>query len=425
MGVIRMVVNLMSLGLETTPKIVKAQEMIEATLEKYLDCNEKFTQYNNEKLFLTELSNSVKQDDVIVLATEPELFAPFKSFVAKAFQLRKKPNRQIIKLMRASFPEIKPDTTEFKNQILIPSGSTPLLSNDGLYSGFAIKSNNQIVLVLPLDIERLGTILDIGVVQYLLKTLPEIEEKNQKQEQENKEQLEEENKQPYDENLIKSTVQNLVDEQLSFAIAQTTTLDFIYALSNDVVNLSKVVDFSNYYVEKGQMPPREYAVNLARGAKKGSSSPIGACLSQVFTTSKEGGQTEMFVYVCIADEHQANAVKMFAKAGETPPQLIFSAINELFKMVQSWAKTGELFPPPPTKSAEEIKEVQEIKKDKEKKKTKITIATILSLSVIISIIIAVFFSDIFNIHGSLAQKEQTQMGIIINSDNIFCINDLL
>ena len=94
-------------------------------------------------------------------------------------------------------------------------------------------------------------------------------------------------------------------------------------------------------------------------------------------------------------------------------------------MVQSWAKTGELFPPPPTKSAEEIKEVQEIKKDKEKKKTKITIATILSLSVIISIIIAVFFSDIFNIHGSLAQKEQTQMGIIINSDSLFCINDLL
>ncbi len=423
MGVMRMVVNLMSLGLETTPKIVNAQEMIEATLEKYLDCNEKFTQYNNEKLFLKELSNSVKQDDVIVLATEPELFAPFKSFVAKAFQLRKKPSRQIVKLMRASCPEIKPDTQEFKNQILIPSGSTPLLSNDGLYSGFAIKSNNQIVLVLPLDIERLGTILDIGVVQYLLKTLPEIEEKNQELEQQELEQSKD--KQPYDENLIKSTVQNLIDEQLSFAIAQTTTLDFIYALSNDVVNLSKVVDFSNYYVEKGQMPPREYAVNLARGAKQGSISPIGACLSQVFTTSKEGGQTEMFVYVCIADEHQANAVKMFAKAGETPPQLIFSAINELFKMVQSWAKTGELFPPPPTKSAEEIKEVQKVEKDKEKKKTKIIIATILLMSVIISIIIAVFFSDIFNIHGSLAQKEQTQIGMIINNQNFFDINDLL
>lgn len=407
-----MVVKLMSLGLETTPKIVKAQAMIEETLEKYLDCNEKFTQYNNEKLFLTELSNSVKQDDVIVLVAESELFAPFKSFVAKAFQLRKKPSRQIIKLLRASCPEIKPDTQEFKNQILIPSGATPLLSNDGLYSGFAIKSNNQIVLVLPLDVERLGTILDIGVVQYLLKILPEIEEIEQEEELE----LEQKNKQPYDEKLIKNTVQSLADKQLRFSIAQTNTVDFVYALSNDVVNLSSVIEFSDYFAQKGQMPPREYAVNLARGAKQNSNAPIGACLSQVFTTSKEDGQTEMFIYVCIADEHQANAVKMFAKAGETPPQLIFSAINELFKMVLSWSQTGDLFPPPPTKSDEEIKEIQEQKKDKEKNKMKITTSIILLLAVVFSIIIAVFLSDIYNIHGSLAQKEQTQVGAIIHSN---------
>ena len=134
MGVIRMVVNLMSLGLETTPKIVKAQEMIEATLEKYLDCNEKFTQYNNEKLFLTELSNSVKQDDVIVLATEPELFAPFKSLLQRLFNLEKAKQTNC-KTYESKLSRIKPDTQEFKNQILIPSGSTPLLSNDGLYSG--------------------------------------------------------------------------------------------------------------------------------------------------------------------------------------------------------------------------------------------------------------------------------------------------
>ena len=71
------------------------------------------------------------------------------------------------------------------------------------------------------------------------------------------------------------------------------------------------------------MPPREYAVNLARGAKQSSDSPIGACLSQVFTTSKQDGETEMFVYVCIANEQQANAVKMFAKQEKHHHNLFF------------------------------------------------------------------------------------------------------
>lgn len=406
----RMVVKLMSLGLETTPQIIEAQGMIESAFEKHLECSEKFKQYNSEKLFLTELSKAVTQDDVIVLSAEAELFAPFKSFVAKAFQLKKRQNRQISKLIKSSCPEIKTDIEMLEAQSTIPVGAVPLLSHDGLHSGFAIKSNNQIVIVLPLDTERLGTILHTDLERYLSQILSRVAEVPQ-QEEEKKEHKREEQKHPYDENLIKDTVQKLAEKQLSFSMAETKTLDFLVGISNSISEFSQVVLTSDYSAEKGQMPPREYAINLARGAKERLNAPLGASLTKVFITDKEDGTKDMFLYVCIADDQHANAIKMFAKQGETPPQLIFSAINELFKMVSSWIDTESVLPPLPAPKKEETQKAEEKVEEKNQNKFKIMVAIMLVLSIVASVVVASMFDDIYNIRGTLAQKVQSQVGL--------------
>ena len=410
----RMVVKLMSLGLETTPQIIEAQGMIESAFEKHLECSEKFKQYNSEKLFLTELSKAVTQDDVIVLSAEAELFAPFKSFVAKAFQLKKRQNRQISKLIKSSCPEIKTDIEMLEAQSTIPVGAVPLLSHDGLHSGFAIKSNNQIVIVLPLDTERLGTILHTDLEQYLSQTLSNIAEISQQEEEKQEpkqEPKQEEKKQPYDEELIKDTVQKLAEKQLSFSLAETKTLDFFASILSSISDFTQVVLISDYSAEKGQMPPREYAINLARGAKERLDTPLGASLTKVFITDKEDGTKEMFLYVCIADDQQANAIKMFAKQGETPPQLIFSAIDELFKMVSLWISTDSVLPSPLDPKKEEIQKAEEKVEVKNRNKLKIMVAIMLALSIVASVVVASMFDDIYNIRGTLAQKVQSHVGL--------------
>ncbi|MEG2016555.1 MAG: hypothetical protein RR069_05575, partial [Oscillospiraceae bacterium] len=108
-----MEIKLMSLGLELSPDIVESQAMVETTIGKLFDQTVKFDSFNSEKLFITELSNAVKQEDIIVLAAESELFLPFKSFIAKAFQIKKKINKQIAKQIRSVHPEIKPDSDQF------------------------------------------------------------------------------------------------------------------------------------------------------------------------------------------------------------------------------------------------------------------------------------------------------------------------
>lgn len=397
-----MIVKLMSLGLDITPDVTKSQEMIESAIEKYLGETAKFAQYNSEKLFITELSNSVKQDDVIVLATETELYIPFKNFISKAFKLNKKYNKHIAKRIKIFHPEIKPDTDTFEAQATIPAGATPLFSNDGLNCGFAIKSNQQVVIVVPFDVDRLDAILNTGVVEYLEQHLPEVVKF--KKEQDAK-------KNPYNEALITETVKKLVAKQIFIALADTNTVDFIGAISNKINDLKRVLTVSDYKMEKGQMPPREYAISLARDSKEASDAPLGACITNVFSVNKEDGSTDMFLYACIADSNQAHAVKLFAKKDEDLPQLIFDAINELFKMLSSWVDTGKVVPPLPEKPKTDKEKEREIKDKKHKTQVKVIVAIMLVLSIVSSFLVAAFVDDIYNIRGTLAEKEQSQIDV--------------
>ncbi len=392
-----MEIKLMSLGLETTPEITKCQGMIESAFNEFFDQEVKFEQYNSEKIFVTELSNSVKNDDIIVLATESELFVPFKNFIAKAFKLNKKYNRHIAKKIKFSHPEIKPESDLFEAQSTIPSNSTPIFSDDGLYTGFAVKSNQQIVIVLPLDESRLDLMLNKSVAEYLENTIPDkVTIKEQEKEQEYQ--------QPYNEKMINSTVEMLVKNQQFIAMAQTKTVDFLGPISAEINDLKRVLNLSEYSIEIGQMPPREYAINMARGAMQSAGSPIGACITNVFTASKEDGSTEMFLYVCIADENNANAIKMFSKQDETLPQLVFDAIDEMFKMIYMWSDTGKVIPPLPEKPKSEKEKEQERKDKKYKRQTQIIVSVMLVFSIIASILVAVFANDIYNIRGTLAQS---------------------
>ncbi|MEG0979044.1 MAG: SpoIID/LytB domain-containing protein [Oscillospiraceae bacterium] len=402
-----MEIKLMSLGLELSPDIVESQAMVETTIGKLFDQTVKFDSFNSEKLFITELSNAVKQEDIIVLAAESELFLPFKSFIAKAFQIKKKINKQIAKQIRSVHPEIKPDSDQFEGQATIPVGAVPLLSDDGMFSGFAIKSNQRIVIVIPFDIDRLDTILNKEVTSYLAQALPDIIKVVEEVKEEPAKTL-------FNERLISETTEKLLKKKSKVAFADTKTVDFIAVVANSIKELLSVLMVSDFSLEKGQMPTREYAIRLARGARESLNTPIGACITNVFTVNKEDGSTDMFIYSCIADGAQANAIKVYAKQGETLPELVFHAINELFKMIYSWADTGKVIPPIPEKPKDE-KELQKEKTSrKHKKQIQIIVSVMLVVSIVASFLVCTFVDDIYNIRGTLAQKEQSQL----NTDDL-------
>lgn len=394
-----MILRLLSLGTGLTPEVRDSQAAIEGAFRQILDEPYSFKGFENENDFLAELSEAIATDHMIVLATEPALYPAFKNFVCKSFKLKCKQNKAILKRVTEKHPEL--DEAVVSSQALIPATATPLLSQDGIYSGFAVKAKKQLLIVLPLDDKRIDHIINRGLHPYvranmdmsalIADPLADIDaEKAIKPK---------EQKKPagalYDVQLIKSTVKKLSARGLSVAVANTKTVDFLGNISTTSVDLSKTVFVSPYFSEKGELSGREYAVDLAKGALVNSSNSVGGAITKVFSAPLEDGSIQLFMYVCIADVQNATVAKLTAEPGETPPQLIYKAIEELFKMLNLWADTGYANPQFTDESVvRENKAAEEA--DKKNKTIQIITSALLAASVAVSIAVS-FLAD--NIYG--------------------------
>lgn len=388
------------MGAEVTPSIRESQLAIESAFKSVLDDDFSFKNFSNEKIFLSELSNAVAESKIVVLCADPSLYKAFKTFVANAFNLKMKANKTISKAIISSHPEL--DDEAVFEQALIPAGASPLVSEDGLYSGYGIKAKKQLLIVLPLDDKRIDYIINAGLYPFVranmdmsvfnesdpLKdvTKPDFIERPKKSKTSSM----------YDVQIIKDTVKKLSSKGLTVAVANTKTVDFLGNISTSSVDLSKVVFISDYTCEKGDMSAREYAIHLANGALLNSSNSVGAAITKVFSIPNDDGTTQYFMYVCIADKENANVAKLIAEPDDTPPMLIYKAVEELFKMLSLWSDTGYAMPQF-TDDKVVKKNIEAHESDEKIQKMKIAVSAIIAGAAIASTLISVFVQNVYGV----------------------------
>ncbi len=388
------------MGAEVTPSIRESQLAIESAFKSVLDDDFSFKNFSNEKIFLSELSNAVAESKIVVLCADPSLYKAFKTFVANAFNLKMKANKTISKAIISSHPEL--DDEAVSEQALIPAGASPLVSEDGLYSGYGIKAKKQLLIVLPLDDKRIDYIINAGLYPFVranmdmsvfnesdpLKdvTKPDFIERPKKSKTSSM----------YDVQIIKETVKKLSSKGLTVAVANTKTVDFLGNISTSSVDLSKVVFISDYTCEKGDMSAREYAIHLANGALLNSSNSVGAAITKVFSIPNDDGTTQYFMYVCIADKENANVAKLIAEPEDTPPMLIYKAVEELFKMLSLWSDTGYAMPQF-TDDKVVKKNIEAHESDEKIQKMKIAVSAIIAGAAIASTLISVFVQNVYGV----------------------------
>ena len=388
------------MGAEVTPSIRESQLAIESAFKSVLDDDFSFKNFSNEKIFLSELSNAVAESKIVVLCADPSLYKAFKTFVANAFNLKMKANKTISKAIISSHPEL--DDEAVSEQALIPAGASPLVSEDGLYSGYGIKAKKQLLIVLPLDDKRIDYIINAGLYPFVRANMdmsvfnesdplkdvskPDFIERSKKSKTSSM----------YDVQIIKETVKKLSSKGLTVAVANTKTVDFLGNISTTSVDLSKVVFISDYTCEKGDMSAREYAIHLANGALLNSSNSVGAAITKVFSIPNDDGTTQYFMYVCIADKENANVAKLIAEPEDTPPMLIYKAVEELFKMLSLWSDTGYAMPQF-TDDKVVKKNIEAHESDEKIQKMKIAVSAIIAGAAIASTLISVFVQNVYGV----------------------------
>lgn len=395
-----MVLSLFALSADMTQAIKESEVAIENAFKQILDEQYDFRNFTNEKAFLAELSTAVASDSIIVACAEPAYYKAFKSFVCNAFNLKCKPSKKISGLIQFVHPELSDDF--IAEQASIPVSAIPLVTQDGLYSGFGIKAKKQLLIVLPLDDKRIDYIINNGFFTFIRENMdmsvltadPLSGMTEEDSSLANRATTRKEG-QLYDALLIKQSVKKLKSKGLTVALANTKTVDFISDISTSAIDLSKVVFVSAYAVEKGEMSAREYAINLAKGALATSANNVGGAITKVFAMPDENGVQQYFMYACIADAENANVAKLTAEPGETPPQLIYRAVEELFRMLLAWADTG--YAVPQNADVSVVRPTATAKADPSLSKMKILVGALIGLGSVISVILSFVVNNIYGV----------------------------
>ena len=209
-----------------------------------------FESFSNANSFFEAVSNSLSDNDVVILGVESSLYLKFKPILIKAFNFTPAYSGKIQNRIPASISE---ERTR-KAHMLIPDEATELLTSDGLYSGFYIVSEGKHIVVLPLK-------RDLSVALLKNSDFPFVKRKSIS--------VVSVDDDPVDDILekAKTVVEKLQKHDLKVAIPTTPAALTLQDKLNTIEGGERVI-FTPFVSDKGITEPKEYSAELARGAKE-------------------------------------------------------------------------------------------------------------------------------------------------------------
>ena len=189
---------------------------------------------------------------------------------------------------------------------LIMHGAIPLLSEDGLYSGFTLQALSGRMTCLPLDFMRIDNILAV-----LKEKVIGREEQLQQQGVENEIIMPDYDLVPAVSDMVKA----LSDAEKSIALVTGEASMWVYNLYDEIDYLTdsvKFIEISDDETEEAATAESESAVVIrhAKEAMLSVGTDFGGAVSDIYSTENEEGNTSYFVYAALVDAENAKAKKI-------------------------------------------------------------------------------------------------------------------
>lgn len=279
--------------------------------ENFADANELFK----------AISVALDDTQALLIGVEKDLYLKFKPILIKAFNFTPAYSEKIEAAMGSAIL----DETLIKAHTLVPNECIELISKDGLYSSFYVKSADQYIVVFPLIDDSIGEIL-------LNSGLPFFKEPERKFKI-YEDIVSEEKASPKAESIVAKLVKN----DLKLAIPSTPAAKTLKDDIRSCPNYENNVYFTPYVNDSGVEDPKEYAAQLAKGSMDLRNTDLGATVSNIFREKKGDTVTNYYSFISVATEDKIVVKKLFANAGEDIDNLIIEATNELYSMIDKYA----------------------------------------------------------------------------------------
>ena len=253
----------------------KLEAKIADALHGFASNTLEFEDFSSPQDMLAPLAQSLKTEALTVVAVEKPAYNKIKKKLLPAMGYALEQNSAVLEKLSE-----KEDLDEAKrlSHSLFPPEAEVFMSSDGMFSGFAIKKNEQIFLMLPLDSNRIQSLLSASVVPYLVENAVHQKEEP-KQEPEKAEPKENKN---ISANPLVRSVNLLKEANSRVAFCSNKQEPIIVSVINEIGIGNDLFLFSPHVEDRGDIDIVSYSVQLARAAKNLSHTELGAVISDPF-----------------------------------------------------------------------------------------------------------------------------------------------
>ena len=304
--------KILSLNIDKSMSFARFQARIESSIKAYAD-SLNIQQFEDIREMFVALQDAFENDELIITAVDVKYFLKFKNALIQAFGTDVVYNPSVLNKIEG----LDIDDKKKKLFSAFPEPATVFISDDGLYSGLGMENNNQYLLLLPIDNNRIDGILRNGVVPFLSEHIFSgesysefIEEKSINTEK------------------VTQAVQRLINSNSVVAINGTRNAEVLKSCGDFAEGFSDVFVFTPHVEDKGNVNATEYTAQLAKVSLDLSAANIGACISDIYSS----GDVK---YICIAVAGEESAVvrKLYMSENETESAFVESAAIELIELI--------------------------------------------------------------------------------------------
>ncbi len=317
---------------------VKLEIKIIGSLNNFADDDISFSDCTSLKELFGGLSGALKESEFVVIAVSGSVYNGVKLKLMKALSIKSEQNEAVLNKIKDL--DLSQEAAE-KNAAM-PENATVFLSNDGVYSGFAVKKGKQTIAVIPLDETRTDAVLKRGLIPYitnggtLVKAQPEgTKEPKPVQSVSAKKEEKAENIGDADYSQTETalrTLNILKESDVRIAVNANANSAVLKSWGESLEDFSEYFTFTPHIEDRGDYNVTDYTAQMAKSAKSLSGATLGACISDIFTTDECD-----FICIAVATDKSALVRKLYKEANETDEQFIKIATEELFALISEKA----------------------------------------------------------------------------------------
>ena len=268
------------------------------------------------------LRRAFADSHAILLLAEPSKYADTKKKLAASIGLPLHCDRTLYERSTEVARSLADDKSEFAvTHAYLPENARPFVSADWHYSGFAVTSGNQTVILMPLERGRTEVMLGASVIP-LLNSSYRIHADMKSLRDYHARQL--------------SAVCQANDVRI--AVAGTNAADYFREYIASAAELADRVVFSEKAEKRGTLAPADYVVNLSITAAEFFGTSYGVAISNAFYAGNDP-TAEKVIYLAITNEHETALREVKSVPGEDIPTLLARCCGDLCTFLSDIAGT--------------------------------------------------------------------------------------